>query len=76
MLALIDGVPIVTHEWVAALVQLTAVGAQMPKEEAYLPEISQGTTQSIDRADFVVNTHRRGMLQGHLFFFLSSRQVS
>jgi hypothetical protein len=39
-----------------------------------LPEVSQGTTQSVTKEDFEVNHARKTMLAGHLFFFFTDKQ--
>jgi pSer/pThr/pTyr-binding forkhead associated (FHA) protein len=74
MLALIDGVPIVTHDFFAAALGRTEAKTPLPNPQAFLPEVSQGTTQSVTREDFEVNLQRKTMLEGHLFFFFTDKQ--
>ena len=74
MLALIEGVPIVTHEWFAAVLARGEAVTPLPNLQAYLPDVSQGTTQSVSRDDFHVKPERKTMLAGHLFFFFTDKQ--
>ena len=74
MLALIDGVPIVTAEFFEAILGRKEAITPLPNPQAFLPEVSQGTTQSVTREDFEVNLARKTMLKGHLFFFFTEKQ--
>jgi pSer/pThr/pTyr-binding forkhead associated (FHA) protein len=74
MLALIDGVPIVTHEFFDAVLGRAEAKTPLPNPQAFLPEVSQGTTQSVTKEDFEVNHARKTMLAGHLFFFFTDKQ--
>ena len=69
---LIDGLPIVTHDFFAAVLSRAEAVTALPHVQAFLPEVSNGTTQSVVQEDFQVNPARKTMLCGHLFFFFTA----